>query len=584
MAMTRYSSIQVYFKKLFTLPKARYLILYNLLISGAYILLCMLLGTCKASSQLLISLLVLFFVAISPYFIPLIWRDRRMYNITRLSLIALLSTSLFAITDIVSGGKMKVLSLSPSVYLQLLVVHLISGSSLIKNILLEAMNIVPSYVLCIHFNLMGFSLHDFFILLMTFSSPLIALFITLYYLHYYSDMVKLNLLELGRGFAHIWLGNDPFYLERELYKICDYAVIPIHYIKIYDDDMLRGVLLAPEFHYGPFRNVGSSNFPAVFLKKIKHDFNCEGIIFHGASTHKLNLVSLKDVDRVLSALHKVLAHKRSIRRMEGIANPIIIKGSSFRIIGFAIGRVAILLVSALDKGIEDIPNEYWRLAKNIGNRLGFADVILIDEHNGLVGHDIDVSELTQLIPMCLKRLAITPTEPIKISIATQQVPLDEVSGIGRGGVCALILEGEYSKSRLALVVIDGNNMIPKFRKNLTKFLKEKTGIENVEVLTTDTHAVSCIPGTDKGYIAVGEDPKHAILMEYTLKCLNKAMSSKFSSFFEHGIVKVKVKVYGNTLSKMYNAVTYGYKAFVKRALPLSLLLLICTILILGSLF
>jgi len=419
---------------------------------------------------------------------------------------------------------------------------------------------------------------------MTFSSPLMALFITLYYLHYYSDVAKLNILELGRGFVHIWLGNDPSYLERELYKICDRATIPIHYIKVYDDNILRGVLLAPEFHYGPFRNVGSSNFPAVFLKKLKHDFNCEGIVFHGASTHKLNLVSSRDVERVLSTIQEILMYKRSIHRMNGIANPIVVKGSSFRIAGFVIGRVAVLLVSALDKGIEDIPNEYWNFAKDIGSKLGFIDVILIDEHNGLVGHDVDVSELTHLIPKCLEKLANVPTEPIKVSIATQEVPLDEISGIGRGGICVLVIEGEYSKSRFALVVIDGNNMIPEFREKLMSFLKERADIRDIELLTTDTHAVGCIPGTDKGYIAVGEDPKHIILMEYALKCLNKAMKSEFSSFFEHGIVNVDVKVYGNTLSKMYNAVAYGYKAFVKRALPLSLLLLICTILILGSIF
>ncbi|RLF19100.1 MAG: hypothetical protein DRZ82_06860 [Thermoprotei archaeon] len=575
--------IERYFRRLFVLPSVYRLVLLIMIPIATYFISCFMLSFYH-TKYFIEGLILLIFTILSPYLIPLLWHDKKTYNPVRISMIAFLSATLFVITFLITMGKTRILGLSPSLYLQLLVVQLISGSSLVKNIILEGLSIIPSFWLTLHINAYNKLTYEFLLLLLTFSLPILAVNITLSYLRHYSSIIKMDLLALGRGFARMWLEGDSSHLEKELFKICETAEVQVHYIKFYNKGKLTGIIVVPEFHYGPFRNLGSSQFPAVLSYEIKEHFKCDGIALHGASSHERNLASSADVKKVLSSLFKALRRSnRILVRNEGIIDPVKIRGHDFEIIGIALGKIAILVVSALDKGIEDIPSEYWELAKKLGVHYGFEDVILVDAHNGLLSENIDFAELSDLISKSLRELSLKKREPVKFSMVTKRVPIKEELGIGRAGLSVIYLEGLRSKRKLVFVVVDGNNVVPEFRCRLKRFLMERFNVDLVELLTTDTHSVSGFLSSSRGYFAIGELPEHNILYEIAAQCLDQAIKSCSVSSFECNVITIKsVKIYGGLLSKMYAAVAYGYEALVKRGIPISLIFLTCIILLLSS--
>jgi len=67
--------------------------------------------------------------------------------------------------------------------------------------------------------------------------------------------------------------------------------------------------------------------------------------------------------------------------------------------------------------------------------------------------------------------------------------------------------------KAAYITIDGNNMVSGLRERILSSLDE-IGINEGEVLTTDTHAVTGITLIPRGYYSVGEAINHNKLIGY----------------------------------------------------------------------
>ncbi len=91
-------------------------------------------------------------------------------------------------------------------------------------------------------------------------------------------------------------------------------------------------------------------------------------------------------------------------------------------------------------------------------------------------------------------------------------------GIGSEGVQALVTEVAGKKS--ALVLFDGNNMIPGLRDKIRERLASV--VEDVEILTTDNHSVNVTLG---GFNPVGLHYDHGELVEATAKVVKEAIGN-----------------------------------------------------------
>jgi len=76
----------------------------------------------------------------------------------------------------------------------------------------------------------------------------------------------------------------------------------------------------------------------------------------------------------------------------------------------------------------------------------------------------------------------------------------------------------------AYVTIDGNNMVSGLREKILSAL-EKIGVNNGEILTTDTHAVTGLILTTRGYHPIGEVIDHTKLIEYIKEATMKALEN-----------------------------------------------------------
>ncbi len=108
-----------------------------------------------------------------------------------------------------------------------------------------------------------------------------------------------------------------------------------------------------------------------------------------------------------------------------------------------------------------------------------------------------------------------------IRMGCAQDPMDDVSkdeGVGQSGVKVMVVEVAGQKT--AYILLDSNNMVIGFREQILDAVKTLGGIDEAEVMTTDTHFVNTLAG---GHNPVGMKKQEEILAAI-LECTRKAIS------------------------------------------------------------
>jgi putative membrane protein len=171
-------------------------------------------------------------------------------------------------------------------------------------------------------------------------------------------------------------------------------------------------------------------------------------------------------------------------------------------------------------------------------------VLAIDAHNSMGGSfdcDSAVASFSKASVACLEKAMKRQSSSFKVGAATV-VPQEfkVLDGMGPGGISVIVVEVDGQK--VAYVTIDGNNMVSGLRDKILAALKE-LGIDDGEVLTTDTHSVCGMIRSARGYNLVGEAIDHAKLINYikeaTIHALDN-MEPAEASWRTETIPKVKV--------------------------------------------
>jgi len=278
---------------------------------------------------------------------------------------------------------------------------------------------------------------------------------------------------------------------------------------------LKGLFLSPSVHPGPIGSIGGGNMPTLLAEK----FNTFTMVAHGPSTHDFNPVSTKEIEKiekaVKSALDSMEYHSRASRfyRLENGNAKI---GVQF------FGDDLLLLVTMAPCGFDDIDFGVGLSLINLAkSRCNSKNVILVDCHNSFKGEASRVmpgnSEVFDLIDALEELKCPRGMGDLKVGCASNALEgLSKEDGVGQSGVKVFLVE--VNGQRTAYILLDANNMVQGFREEILESVKS-LGIEDGEVMTSDTHYVNTFSG---GHNPVGKRKRNRIL-EGIIECVKSAI-------------------------------------------------------------
>jgi putative membrane protein len=312
-------------------------------------------------------------------------------------------------------------------------------------------------------------------------------------------------LDFLRGFiGHIAEGSRE--LEDFFEQIGEDAVVPVTVLsfrRIDGSEKARWVL--PMIHPGPMGDIGGGNLP----RRVAESTN--GLAFppHATAGHDFNLVTEREVQTLLDAAER--AHDR-IEYTELAAPAVRTTVGDASVIGQRFGDDALLVNTFSPSFADDVEYGVGLTAAAEARGAGLDDVLLVDAHNcnnGLegedLGHVVPGSERSFEMISAVREAAFDLAEadpyPYRLGTAWDRTKWQPSDGIGPLGVRVSVFEVAGRKT--AYVLVDGNNMEPGLRERIVEAID---GVDDMEVMTTDTHIVNTVRSTNQvgGFIDEGE--------------------------------------------------------------------------------
>ncbi|RLG14793.1 hypothetical protein DRN69_03810 [Candidatus Pacearchaeota archaeon] len=361
-------------------------------------------------------------------------------------------------------------------------------------------------------------------------------------------VIQIEGIKLFNAFTKYWLANRKDKIEEILEKYSHEEDVKIKNIIFFDEENKpKYTIIIPEFHFGPFRDLGSSQFPHIIIDQLERD-NIKAVVLHGISEHGQDIANTSDCKKIIRRIIEENFKAKPDRTKA--TNIIKIKKGKCTIYCQLFEDTALLIVTRAPNLTEDLPMWIKREIKDKAKKLGIKDVMIIDAHNSIRENeqlsDKDYKEIIEAAEKALTKVKNLNQNKLKIGISRKIIKeYTEEQGIGKGGVIGLTIGTE--KQMFTFIVYDGNNMIPEFREKVIKRLMQEK-ISNVEVLTTDTHSVNGLTPEERGYHPVGEIDHKEVLVKYAIEVAEE--SNKKVTYMNYTIREITVesiKVLGEDL-------------------------------------
>ena len=281
------------------------------------------------------------------------------------------------------------------------------------------------------------------------------------------------------------------------------------------DGSIKSLFISPCVHPGPLGDIGGSNMPTILADA----FDEFTMVAHGPSTHDFNPVSHSEIVKIEDSIRRALdgmeySSKASEfkRYSHGKANI----GAQF------FNNGSIMLSTLAPSGSDDIEFAVgFATMIECQKQFGIENPIIVDCHNsfnpetgGILPGNPEMFHLIDTIKM------IDETEclyDIKVGCYHSDMGgMDNHQGIGYSGMKTMVVE--VNNQRTAYVLFDSNNMELGFRETIFNAV-EDMDIDDIEVMTTDTHTVNTL---SNGYNPVGLVEKEKII-DYVRLSINEAI-------------------------------------------------------------
>ena len=382
-------------------------------------------------------------------------------------------------------------------------------------------------------------------------------------------IVGIGAIPLFKGFLANWLEGFTYPLEGYFEKLGTTTDVDVNVFAFRGENKLKAMIVIPNIHPGPFRNLGSSDLPGMIQRSFETKFKVITAVPHGMSGHELDLTSQLQCDRVIKAILEIDLSNfinnatKCVRIDTGLAQ------ATCQLLGDA----ALVTVTRAPNNMEDIPLSVGMEIIRKGELIGAKQVAVIDAHNSILGPK-EASILSKEEEQALVNVAhITLTDALKeekqpflmgvAKVVPSEFLIDQ--GMGPGGIIAIAIVVGGQKT--VYITIDGNNMVSGLREKIIQTLSDR--FDECEVLSTDTHVVNAISTMERGYYPLGEAMNHEQLISYIQDVAGKALDGLEKTRISFTKVHIKnVRVIGEEkIANLSMLIDRTYNV-VKRMTPL----------------
>ncbi|MFH0835972.1 MAG: DUF2070 family protein [Candidatus Micrarchaeota archaeon] len=251
----------------------------------------------------------------------------------------------------------------------------------------------------------------------------------------------------------------------------------------------KAVFIVPGVHFGPFGNLGGSEYPVLIARDIGKKTGAMVFVFHALVNHDFNPVS--------SGKHGVLSGVvLDNLRLKTSSKAFYVEGSEgdAHVFGLGTGNSVFLTLSRAPKSTEDIDRALGVALANKTEAQGFKTAVLSDRHNSVTdGFMMHVgSKAFSDFEGAISSLKKGKESALSLGVASDDLKEYSLAqGVGRNGLRVAVFEVNGRKACFAL--FDGNNVLPEFRRKAVKELTEM-GFNFADVCSTDAHSVNSISG------------------------------------------------------------------------------------------
>ena len=328
--------------------------------------------------------------------------------------------------------------------------------------------------------------------------------------------------------------------------------------------------IVPHLHFGPFGNLGGSEFPHLIARGIGMSKYDHTFVFHGTATHDFNPIKSEDVVKLTHAAKEAVEGMK----FESIARIIHGRGDECSVSGIASRNAGFCMLTHAPKVTEDIDFSVGLALKNHAEKF-IGKAAIIDAHNAETGELIHVESGSPLvfdyqkaIENAFQGMQKARYDSLELGISSFYPRLHS---IGHAGIkIALFRTG---KKKFCMVVIDANGITPGFRNRILAALRDKD-IDG-EVCTTDTHSVNVVKGVINPIGQGMSDYETELLIHDIVNCVKKAEHNLSKVEFGVGSSTVEIDVFGPKRATELVGAANSIAAVLKWAAPT--ILLICGI-------
>ncbi|MGC9149879.1 MAG: DUF2070 family protein [Candidatus Micrarchaeia archaeon] len=279
---------------------------------------------------------------------------------------------------------------------------------------------------------------------------------------------------------------------------------------------IKTTFVIPGVHFGPFGSAGGSIYPQLLGKNNR-------VVFHSLTTHDFNPVYKKDYKIIEKIVEEEEKKAKKMKFINSKGNFFEI-GARERILAIKVEKNYFFTLTRAPLVTEDIEEGVEVSLKGEAKLLGAENAFFVDAHNsrelGESATEVHIgSEIAEGYKKMLKEaMKIKPKEE-KVMLGFASSQTKEAKDLGKGGIKVAVLK--FKDNAIALVVIDGNNMLPYLRSELINEIREKFKIE-AEIYTTDTHEVQ---KSGEKEVYVGEYTPASYLKKKVIECVEEALKN-----------------------------------------------------------
>ena len=418
------------------------------------------------------------------------------------------------------------LGFSGALILRLLVFSITSfvgvGGILFSSLLQPVLAALPIFLMS---SIIGYSLdlHLLIVVSTSISIPILTVFVFKFFMDRVGKgAVGIASSILFKAFLANWTEDLNAPLERFFEELGNEHDIRVVLLTFSAGERIKAVIVVPALHPGPFKNLGSSLLPSLIQTSVQKKFNCVVSVPHGLVGHELDVSSQIQNQRVVNSILDFVGSSSD----DYTATPLVRTESADSKASCQIfGNCAFITLTTAPKTMEDLPRELDAFIASEAEKRGLF-ALSIDAHNSM-GDQFDLetalASFREVSVDCIEKAMKHNRSSFNVGAATAMPKEFTVGdGMGVGGISVIVVE--VGDQKVAYVTIDGNNMVSGLRKKILSALKE-LGIDDGEVLTTDTHSVCGMILSHRGYNLVGEAIDHSRLIHYILEATKRALEN-----------------------------------------------------------